>query len=115
LILVLAALALASSGSDAVATGGKSRPLLRVLETSPLVIRGVAFKPHEHVRAVVFANSRVVRLATASGAGTFTLRFLSVDANACAGFTVTAIGDHGSRATFKRPPGQCAALEPPTA
>ena len=47
-------------------------------------------------------------MITGRGKGSFTMRVAGVDANACQGFSATAMGDRGSRATFKRVPGQCA-------
>ena len=41
--------------------------------------------------------------------GRFTVRFASLSANTCAAFGATAIGDKGSRATYKRSPGMCPA------
>ncbi len=50
------------------------------------------------------------RAATGSSAGAFTMRLPGLDANDCQGFAVTATGNKGSRASFKRAPGQCPIL-----
>jgi hypothetical protein len=69
---------------------------------------GTGFKPHERVQLVVAAGQRSIRrTTTGSASGTFTMRVPGVDVNDCAGFSATATGGRGSRATFKRPPGQC--------
>jgi hypothetical protein len=66
------------------------------------------FHAREHVRLVVRAPGALTRNATAGAGGGFTMRLAGVDPNACTGFSITATGDHGSRATLKRAPGQCA-------
>jgi hypothetical protein len=49
----------------------------------------------------------MTRNATAGTGGGFTMRLAGVNANSCTGFSITATGDNGSRATLKRAPGQC--------
>jgi hypothetical protein len=81
---------------------------LWLVDTDPTTVRAAGFKAHEHARLSVIDDKQVVRRAvTAGSGGGFTMRLPGVDANACAGFSITAIGDHGSRATFKRLPGVC--------
>jgi hypothetical protein len=41
--------------------------------------------------------------------GGFVVRFSSLDPNACSGFFASAVGNKGSRASFKRAPGMCPA------
>ncbi len=90
-----------------------SRATLRLDDdTAPPTLRGVGFQPREHVRVVVVAGStRSVKKVVATTLGRFTVRVRG-DVNACAGFSATAVGSEGTRATLKRPPGQCPALQP---
>jgi hypothetical protein len=81
---------------------------LHYLGGSPVVFRGTGFKPHERVVVTAFGGERVVRRAVASANGVFKLSFPGVDPGTCAGFFgATAVGDRGSRATFRRPPRLC--------
>ena len=48
--------------------------------------------------------------ATVGSAGGFTVRFGESAGARCTGFSVTATGDRGSRASFTRLPEQCGAL-----
>jgi len=89
------------------AARGEGRPVLRLVDTSPVTFRGAGFEADEHVRVVFIGRTRAVRRVVASAQGRFVVRFAGVDADACTGFSATAVGDRGSRATFKRAPGQC--------
>jgi len=76
-------------------------------DTAPALLRGAGFQPREHVRLVIVAGTtRTVRKVVATRLGRFTVP-LQDDANACVGFAARATGNKGSRATFKRAPGQC--------
>jgi len=83
------------------------RPVLRLLEGARLTLRGIGFKPGERVRITFVGKTRAVRKKTATARGSFVVRFAGADPNRCAGFTVTAIGNRGSRASFKRLRGDC--------
>jgi len=85
------------------------QPRLRLLDADPVAFRGTGFKAHERVRVIVYAGTRAAKRATAGVRGVFIVRFTGLDPNACAGFSASAVGSKGSRATFKRPPGQCPA------
>jgi hypothetical protein len=86
-----------------------TEPRLRLLDTDPVAFRGIGFKVHERVRVVVYAGDRATKRTTAGLRGGFVVRFVDLDPNACAGFSASAVGNEGSRATFKRAPGQCPA------
>ena len=111
LATVLAALA-ASAPAVAAPPGasfGTARgPLLRILDTDPVTLRATGFRATERVTVVFRGPERALGHAVANAAGAFTLRLAGVDANECTGFSAVAVGDHGSRAVFKRAPGQCA-------
>lgn len=100
--IAVAAISLGASG----AVGAATAPSLRVVDTSPLTVRGLGFKPNERVTLVVAAGTRMVRHTHAGSGGAFMLR-IGADINNCAGFSVTATGNHGSHATLKRAPGNC--------
>jgi hypothetical protein len=104
----LVALFLALTLLGAAAAG--SRPTVRVADAGVLTLRGAGFRPGEHVRvSVVAGTARAAKRVTASAAGAFRVRFPRLSENACAAFGVTAVGDRGSRASFKRSPGMCPA------
>jgi hypothetical protein len=81
------------------------RATLRLVDVAPVTFRGSAFAPREDVRVVLVRQSRrFVRNAQANGRGTFRVRFGLVALDACRGaVTVSASGDRGSRATYRRP------------
>jgi hypothetical protein len=108
--LALAVLAVLFSLLGQSATAAAPRASLRLLDdTSPATLRGAGFQPREHVRVVVVSGStRSVKKVVATAAGRFTVR-VQGDLNACVGFSATAVGSKGTRASFKRAPGQCAA------
>jgi hypothetical protein len=110
LAIILLAIAVAgcvAGSTNAIAT----RPMLRVSDDSPAAFRGAGFRANEHVKVVaaVIGGGRVVQRVTAGASGRFAVRFRGMNANSCRGFVITAVGDRGSRATFKRAPGQCPA------
>jgi len=103
LAVVVAAATLATAGATV-------RPTLRLADSDPVMFRGAGFVPGEHVRVFVVAGrEHAAKRLTARPTGRFTVRFTSLDPNACAAFGATAIGDKGSRATYKRAPGMCPA------
>jgi hypothetical protein len=86
------------------------RATLRLVnDISPTTLHGSGFQPREHVRIVVLAGSaRSVRRTVATPLGRFAVKLAPIDVNACAGLSIRAVGNKGTRATLKRPPGQCA-------
>jgi hypothetical protein len=108
LLALIAFFAATVAGGSSASGRGQSRARLMLLDTDPLTFRGTGFKPHERVRIVVDESGEAyARSATGSAAGAFTMRMPGVGASGCAGFAATATGNRGSRATFKRPHGQC--------
>jgi hypothetical protein len=70
---------------------------------------GSGFQPREHVRIVIVAGStQSVPRAIATRQGWFVVKLESVDVAACTGLSIRAFGTDGTKATLKRPPGQCA-------
>jgi hypothetical protein len=102
---------LCSAAALAQTAVGAQRATLRLVDdTAPAALRGAGFQPGEHVRVVVVSGTtRSVRKAVATRLGRFVLP-LHDDVNACVGFSASAVGSKGTRATLKRAPGQCPAL-----
>ena len=106
ILVAVVAGAVASAPTTAVGT----RPTLRLIDDSSLVFSGSGFRSSEHVsvRVVVISGRRGTKRVTAGPGGRFAVRFRGMNASeACRGLTATAIGDRGSRATYKRAPGVC--------
>jgi len=102
-ILGAAAIAVSAAGASTHAT-------LRLADDDAIVLRGAGFVAGEHVRvSVVAGTEHAAKRVIARPTGRFTVRFASLSANTCAAFGATAIGDKGSRATYKRSPGMCPA------
>ncbi|PWU17463.1 MAG: hypothetical protein C5B48_15905 [Candidatus Rokuibacteriota bacterium] len=85
------------------------RASLRLDDAStPPTLLGSRFQPRERVRVVVIAGStRTLRRIVAGARGRFLLRLQGEEVSACAGFSASAVGSLGSRASLKRAPGQC--------
>ncbi len=110
--VVLLAVAVATAASAGASSGSPSqKPLLRLVDTQPLTLRGVNFESRETISLSLRAETRVLRRTTATTAGSFEAKFPGIDANRCEGFAVTAVGSDGSKATYKRAQGQCARLD----
>ncbi len=92
------------------ATSGQTRAQLRLMTSSPVTLRGTGFKAGEHVRVVGRLPGMTTKRVTASSAGSFTVRFTGPAGTRCTGFSATATGDRGSRASYTRMPEQCGAL-----
>lgn len=110
-LTLLLATALAAAGCVSAKGGGQTaaspRPSITVNATPPLAIRGTGFKPRERVTVTVVATGWARKQAVASAGGRFTLRFQSLHPSACAGVSITADGNRGSRAVYRRSPGLC--------
>ena len=104
--LVVAGLGVALLAATGAFAGATSKPRLTLARTQPLTIRGRGFHRHERVRVVLRQAARpaVVHRLRAGRRGRFTTTFGGVALDRCGGFSITAVGRAGSRATFKRPP-----------
>jgi hypothetical protein len=82
-------------------------PTLRLVQLTPLTLRGSGFGTRERVRITVsFRRIRAARTVGADQRGRFTFRYTTLLAlEPCRGtLVVTAVGtSSGRRATFKRP------------
>jgi hypothetical protein len=88
--------------------GTAGKPMLVLVETSPLTVRGINFEATEHVSVTVRGQARSRRALEAGKAGAFVARFPNVSVDDCQGFSVLAVGSDGSRASLSRRPGPCA-------
>jgi hypothetical protein len=109
-LLVLLALVLFTfSGSTSGSTATYSAPTLRLITTSPLVVRGRHFRPGETVRVVADAGkTKRVRATRPSATGSFRVSFGAMHADRCTeGLLITATGPR-ERAVLKLPSPECA-------
>ena len=104
-----------AAGASAWSTAGEPAPSLRVLDRSPLVLRGSGFSGGERVRVTVSGSDDTRSLAVrASARGTFTARFRSGLGDRCSALLVRALGASGRSAALKLPQPHCPpALEAP--
>ena len=101
LALALAAIALAGVATTA---GAAATPTLRLVNMSPLGVRGTAFAPREVV-TVSAPYGRIQTRATATGA--FVVSFGGVP-RCSSGGVVLARGAHGERVMLRLPLTMCA-------
>jgi hypothetical protein len=73
------------------------RPVLRLVDRAPVVVRGSGFDAGEQVSVALSAGTRSVRRAQATDTGAFLVRF-GVSLGRCARYSVQAFGSTGSRA-----------------
>ena len=87
----------------------EAKPRLSV-DLAPFAVGGSGFRPGENVRILVRGVAGGSRSVKASSAGRISMRFPGMRLDQCrrAGLiVVTAIGDQGSRAQFRRMPPAC--------
>lgn len=102
--------ALIATGVSAART---ERAALRVVDLTPVMVRGTGFRANERVRLVLRANGTHARALRASRDGSFQARFGAVYAELCTGLQLRATGASGVFAVVTRkPPPSCAALDP---
>jgi hypothetical protein len=103
--VLFAAVSLVVASSALAATVGQ--PHLRISGEAPLTVVGRGFKNHEAVDVTYRADRTWIRHATATAAGTFTVRFAGVRFQACKTHRLSAAGSGGTKAFFKMPPVSC--------
>lgn len=109
-VLLLAAAVTATGCASAEGGGGSTttrRAEITVAAIRPLVVRGMGFKSRERVTVTARATGWDRKQVVASSRGGFTVRFESLDPSACAGLSISAVGNRGSRADYRRSPGLC--------
>src|SRR6266536_4760905 len=78
LVLLAIALFLPANAS------GQTRPVLRIVNDSPLTLHGAGFQPRESVRVTVVMGERILSRQLRTGSlGGFTIRFVGVRINYC--------------------------------
>ena len=104
-IVLFLALAVASMAAWDASAHTERTARLRLVDVAPVTFRGSAFAPREDVRVVLVRQGRrFVRNAQANERGSFRVGFGLVALDVCRGaVTVSASGDRGSRATYRRP------------
>ena len=106
LFITVVAAALAPAAASAASTA----PRLTIATSSPLVVTGAHFMPHELV-TVTFASQ--VRRVRATALGSFRAGFGAVAYDRCSGFQIIATGARGDRAMLVRPRPLCAPASSP--
>jgi hypothetical protein len=101
--VTLAALAASERGDN---DSAASKPRLSV-DFAPFVVAGSGFRAGETVRVIVRGAVASTRTAKASGAGRISVRFPGLTDECPRFLIVTATGDKGSRAQFRRMPPAC--------
>jgi hypothetical protein len=90
------------------ATDATRRAKLQLTDRGPLTLKGIRFLSRERVRVTVTMDGHpYVRWVRASRPGTFAVRFGDVHVDRCSGFIARAVGNGGSRASFKLPQPLC--------
>ena len=82
-------------------------PTMKIVDRTPLTLRGTGFAAGERVRLVVRVPGRVQKRVTASRQGIFVAAFNKAAYNRCSGLTAFAIGSRGSRARLLLPAPVC--------
>jgi hypothetical protein len=93
IVLLLGILLPATVGSASFS----DRPALRLVDRTPVVVRGSGFEAGEQVSVALSAGTRSVRRAQATETGAFLVRF-GVSLGRCARYSVQAFGSAGNRA-----------------
>jgi hypothetical protein len=86
-----------------VAAGAARRPAsVQVATMKPFVVTGARFERGETVHVIAQLHGKHVRTVRASRKGTFSARFLRLNATFCSGYYVRAVGSRGSLASARR-------------
>jgi hypothetical protein len=103
LVLVLALAVLGAAAWEASART-QQQSALRLVDVAPVTFHGSAFRTDEVIRVVLTRQDRrFVRTTRANARGAFDVRFGLLAIDVCRGaITVSASGDRGSRATYRR-------------
>ncbi len=105
-LVTVLGVALASSAGSAAA----SSPRLSIATSSPLVVAGTRFVPHELVTVTFGSQVRRVRV---TALGRFRAGFAGVAYDRCSGFQIVAAGARGDRAVLVRARAMCAPASTP--
>ena len=94
------------------AVASSAPPVLRIVQTKPLVVAGTHFIPGERVTVTAWTFPRVVRKTVAHN-GNFRLPLGNARFSRCAGVRIEAIGTGGSKALLRLPRALCVPLPSP--
>ena len=108
----MAFLALAAALAAGAAPAETTRTAtLRIVDRTPVTVRGAGFRAGERVSVVLRAKRRYVRTVRAGAGGSFVMRF-ALYADLCTAFNLRAAGNSGAVAYIARKlPPQCAPLD----
>jgi hypothetical protein len=95
-------LSLLPSGAAATEVGSRHASV-KLTRAAPVTIEGRGFAAAERVRLTVWANGEAKKNVVADANGRFAARFRSVSFDRCAGLTAKAVGNSGSRVTYRTP------------
>jgi hypothetical protein len=112
-LIVITVLVLAFGA--ATASGTTTSPAVLVTSKAPLTVRGLHFRPGERVTVTLLMRGprTAVRRTAATATGGFRATFATVSVGDCDSFAVRAVGNLGSRASYKPPRPVCGAqLQP---
>jgi hypothetical protein len=100
-MVLLPVLALAFSA--VVATAAQQAAQVRLTGTTPIQVSGSGFAAADHVTVRVSQPDHVAlsKSIVATAAGRFVARFPHHDLDPCHGYTISATGSSGSRATWR--------------
>jgi hypothetical protein len=96
-VILLALLAFSAAVASAASS---TRPSLRLMDRSPVSVRGAGFLGGERVTVHLSAGSRSSKVVTAGGRGGFVARFAR-SLPRCTRYSVQAFGSKGSRASLR--------------
>jgi hypothetical protein len=106
-LLSVAALAIALVAAGLAQAQPARKPILRLVDTAPLTVRGLYFEHGERVRVQVRGALTLTRRVRTSARGAFTVVFKAADLSGCDAFVVTARGTKGDQAYLKLAPMEC--------
>jgi hypothetical protein len=109
-LAVIGAVGAALAFAGGTASGAPTKPVLKLVRTAPLTVRGTHFYARERVRVTVDASRRFVRTVRTSAAGAFTATFdnASLVFDRCGNnWIISARGAGGDAAMLKLPQPDC--------
>jgi hypothetical protein len=89
------------SASTALSSPPRPKPHLRLLDATPLTLKGTHFRARERVRITVTTSETQTRTVRTARDGSFTTQFADVPLTRCSGLAVQAVGARGDRASLK--------------
>jgi hypothetical protein len=108
LTLLAAVLALAATATSATANVEAAKPVIRITQYSPLVVKGERFRRAERVVIRVHAAGETrTRTVRTSQRGTFSATFTGISGDRCSGVFVVASAPGGRVARTKTPEFLC--------